>query len=181
MKTKVKQIKWTSFGIVLAIVLSIITGIFTSVIGIIKIQNYNHPYWFGLVFGGIGALFGIWISKRLKPWIAVNQRLRNDYYLPVVYLTVGFFGLFLMAGSFINQSLSNVDTCDDFVVINKYRQESRFRQPEINSLVVKIYERPQRIICSRNYWFRTSKGQSVSLCLHKSKLGFDFISLTNDK
>lgn len=178
---KQQKIKRLPLWITILIILSIFIGIFTSIVGINKIQNNNHPYWFGFIFGGIGLTIGIWTALKLKPLIAVNQRLKNDYFLPIMYISIGCFGLFLMTGSFLNQSLSKIDKCDKYQVINKYRQESRFRQPELNSLVVNIEGESYRLICSQDYWFRTSIGQSIDLCLHKSMLGFDYISLTDDK
>lgn len=181
MSKKRQEIKKPPIWIMIATFLAIMGGIFTAIVGISKIQNYYHPYWFGLIFGGLGILTGVWTAYKLKPIIAVNQRLKNDYYLPILYISIGFFGLFLMTGSFLNQGLSKIDKCDNFLVINKFRQESRFRQPEINSLVVNINGESCRLICSQDYWFRTSIGQSIDLCLHKSKLGFDFVTVTNDK
>ena len=180
MTKKRQETKKPPIWIMITTFLSIMVGILTAIIGINKIQNYYHPYWFGLIFGGIGLLIGIWTALKLKPIIAVNQRLKNDYYLPTLFISIGLFGLFLMTGSFLNQGLSKVDKCDYFQVIDKYRQESRFRKPEINSLVVNINGVSHRLMCSRNYWLNTSIGQSIDLCLHKSKFGFDFISVTND-
>ena len=181
MRRKRQEIKKTPIWIMIATFLAIMGGVFTAVIGINKIQNYQQPYLFGLILGGIGLIIGVWIAFMLKPIIAINQRQKNDYYLPILFISIGFFGLFLMTGSFINQGLSKIDKCDKFPVINKFMQESRFIQPEINSLVVNINGESCRIICSRDYWLRTSIGQSIDLCLHKSRLGFDFISVTYDK
>ena len=179
--TKNKLERKPSLWIAILTLLSLFGGIFTSIVGINNIQNYYHPYWFGFVFGGPGLAVGIWTALRLKPIIAVNQRMKNDYYLPIMFLSIGLFGLFLMTGSFLNQGLSYIDKCDSFPVVDKYRQESRYRQPEINSLVVDINGKSNRIICSRDYWYMTSVGNKIDLCLHRSKLGFGFITVTNDK
>lgn len=180
MTKKQIEIKKPPIWIGILTFLLIIIGILTSIIGIIKIQNYYHPYWFGFIFGGLGLIVGIWISIKLQPIIAVNQRLKNDYYLTIIYISIGFFGLFLMTGSFVNQGCSKVEKFDKYQVVNKYRQESRFRQPEINSLVIEIDGKSRRLICSREYWIRTSIGQSIDLCLYSSKLGFDFITVINE-
>ena len=181
MSKKQQKIRKPPILIKISIFLAIMAGIITTVVGINKIQNYYHPYWFGLIFGGFGIITGIWISLKLKPIIAVNQQLKSDYYLTILYISIGFFGFFLLAGSFLNQGLSKIDTCDNFPIINKYRHESHFRQPEINSLVVNINGESCRLICSRDFWYRTSIGQSIDLCLYKSKLGFDFVTMTYDK
>lgn len=179
--TKNKLERKPQLWIAILILSSIFGGIFTSIVGINNIQNYDHPCWFGFVFGGSGLSVGIWTALRLKPIIAVNQRMKNDYFIPIMFLSIGLFGLFLMTGSFLNQGLSYIDKCDSFPVIDKYRQESRYRQTEINSLIVDINVKSNRIICSRDYWYMTSVGDKIDLCLHKSKLGFGFITVTNDK
>lgn len=180
MTQKKQEIKNPPLWIMIVTFLSAMTGILTSIIGINKIQNYYHPYLFGLAFDGVGLMIGIWTALKIKPIIAVNHRLRNDYFLPIMCISIGFFGLFIMTGSFLNQGLSSINKCDNFPVINKYRQESRFRQPEINSLVVNINGESHRLICSQNLWLKISVGQSINLCLHEGKLGFDYLTVTND-
>ncbi len=178
-KTQKKSIT-PPIWIVIAVILSIFIGMFGAIVGIDKIRNYYHPYIFGLIFGGIGVIVGIWFAKKVKRHIAVNHHTRQNYVVVILFIATGFFGFSLMLGSFINQGLSEIDKCDIYQVINKYRQESRFRQPEINSLVVDLNGKSFRLICSHDYWFSTSNGQEIELCLHSSKLGFDFISITND-
>jgi len=181
MTKKQQKLKTPPIWIVIAVILSIFIGIFGAIVGIDKIRNYYHPYLFGLIFGGIGVIIGIWFSKKVKRYIAVNPKTKQNYVTVILFIAIGFFGVSLMLGSFLNQGLSEIDKCDRYKVINKYRQESRFRQPEVNSLVVDLNGKQIRLVCSRNYWFRTSIGQRIDLCLHKSKLGFDFISVTYDK
>jgi len=181
MTKKQQKIKRPPLWIAIAMILSMIIGIITAVVGINMIENYYHPYWFSIIFGGLGLIVGFLIAKRFKPYIAVNPQIKSNYGMAILYISTGFLGLFLLFGSLLNQRLSKIDKCENYVVINKYRTESHYRQPEINSLIVNIDGESQRLICSRDYWFRTSIGQNINLCLHKSKLGFDFITLTNDK
>jgi hypothetical protein len=176
-----KQEKKPPLWIVLLIILSVFGGIFTAIVGINNIKNYYNPYLFGLIFGGLGLIIGIWIAMKLKPIIAVNKRIRNDYFLPIMFFSIGLFGLFLMIGSFLNKGLSNIDNCDKFQIVNKYRQEYRYLRPEINSIVVSINGDSKRLVCSYRYWIRASISQNIDLCIHESKLGFDFITVTNDK
>lgn len=181
MTKKQQKLKTPPIWIVIAVILSIFIGMFGAIVGIDKIRNYYHPYLFGLIFGGIGVVIGVWFAKKVKRYIAVNTKTKQNYVTVILFIATGFFGVTLMLGSFLNQGLSEIDKCDRYQVINKYRQESRFRQPEINSLVVDLNGKSFRLVCSRDYWFRTSNGQEIDLCLHSSKLGFDFISITNDK
>jgi hypothetical protein len=181
MTKKQPKLKTPPIWIIISVTLSVFIGIFGTVVGIDKIKNYYHPYLFGLIFGSIGVIIGIWFAKKVKRHIAVNPITKRNYESVIFYIATGFFGVNFMLGSFLNQGLSKIDTCDRYQVINKYRKESRFRQPEVNSLVVDLNGKPFRLVCSRNYWFRTSIGQKIDLCLHDSKFGFDFITITNDK
>ncbi|MGD9994214.1 MAG: hypothetical protein AB7S69_13040 [Salinivirgaceae bacterium] len=177
----IKREKRPPLWIVLMTLISVFGGIILAIMGINKIENYYHPYLFGLIFGGLGLLIGLLTAKKLKPIIAVNQRMKNDYYLPTLFISIGFFGLFLMSASIINLKLSKVDYHDNFIVENKYRQEYRYMQPEINSIVVQMNGDSRRLVCSYDFWIRTSVGQTVYLTNYKSKLGFDFIKISNDK
>jgi hypothetical protein len=176
-----KREKKPPLWIVIMILLSVFGGIITAVIGINKIENYYQPYLFGLIFGGLGLFVGLLAARKLKPIIAVNQRIKNEYYLPTLYISIGFFGLFLMSASIINLKSSKVNYRDNFIVVNKYRQEYRYMQPEINSIVVQMNGNSHRLVCSYDFWVRTSVGQTVNLTNYKSRLGFDFIEISNDK
>lgn len=162
------------------VVVSVLLGIFTAVLGITNIQNYNHPYAFGFTLGIIGLILGIYISKKAKPYIAVNKKMKRDFWLPTTYISIGFIGISLWLGSMINHRLSRIEKCDNFTIVDKYRTESRHRSPEINTIVVNINGQSQRLICSYGYWKGVSIGQNIELCLYSSKLGFDFIKVIDD-
>ena len=144
--------------------LLIIIGIFTFIIGIVNIRNYYNPYWFGFICGGLGLLVGI----------CVNQRLKDDLFLAI---SVAFIGVFLMTGSFINQSLS--PKCEKYQVIN--RQRKHYRASDSYIFFVDINGESHKLRCSREFWHSISKGQSVDLCLYSGRLGFDYISAKDDK
>jgi len=176
-----KREKRPPLWIALMTLIFVFGGIISAIVGINKIDNYYHPYLFGLIFGGLGLLTGLLTAKKLKPIIAVNQRMKNNYYLPTLFISIGFFGLFLMSASIINLKLAKVDSHDNFIVVNKYRQEYKYMQPEINSIVVQMNGDTRRLICSYDFWVRTSIGQPVNLTNYKSRLGFNFIKISNDK
>lgn len=167
--------------IVLMIFLSVFGGIITGIIGINNIVNYYHPYLFGIIFGGLGLITGMFAAKKLKPIIAVNQRMRDDYYLPTMFILVAFFGVFLLLASMANKKLSEINYHEELLVVDKYRQESGYMRPSVNSIVVKVDKKTQRLVCSYDYWLRTSIGQTVDICAYKSKMGFDFIELSDDE
>jgi hypothetical protein len=181
MTKKQQKLKRPPLWIVISMILTMFIGIITAVIGIKNIENYFHPYWFSIIFGGLGLVVGIFMAKRFKPYIAVNPKIKSKYGMTILNISTGFLGVFLLLGSVINHKLSKIDKCENYIVINKYRTESGYHQPEINSLIVNIDGESQRLICNRDYWFKTSIGQSIDLCIYKSKLGFDFISMKYDK
>ena len=179
MSSKTKE-KRPPLWIIIIIITSVPIGIFTAVLGISRVENYINPYLFGLVFGGLGILIGTFIALKLKHFIAINQRLKENYFPAIFIISIVFFGTFLFAGSLVNQHFSISVKCNNYAVINKYRQDYRYRSPEINSLVVNLNDHSHRLICSYNYWSRTSIGQPIHLCIYKSYIGFDFIAVIND-
>lgn len=180
MRKKQQTVKRPPLWIVIVNILSVFVGLLTAVIGITKIVNYYHPYWFGLIFGSIGLVLGIMTALKLKPYITVYQKVKNEFGLVVMYISTGFIGIILLTGSIINKGLSNVENRDNYAVINKYRQEGRARSPEINSLFVNINRNSHRLICRHDYWDKIQTGQSIDLTLYKSKLGFDFIEISDE-
>ena len=149
-------------------------GVLASVIGIVNIQNYHHPYWFGFIFGGSGLLVGALISSKLNPVIAANRRLKDE---SLSFDTcILFFGLFLLTASVINQGLSEVYKCDKFYVIDKHRKVGfGARSFSTNYLTVDIDGESRRIICDEKLWRGTIL--SIDLCLYNGRLGFGYISV----
>jgi len=164
----------------LAVLASVFLGIFAAIVGINGIENYNHPYVFGLIFGILGLIIGIYIAKKTKPYIAVNNKLKRDFWLPTMFISVGFIGISLLVGSEINYRLSRIEKCDSFTIVGKYRSEYRYRSSEINTIVVNVNGKSQRLICSYDYWESVSVGQNIELCLYSSRLGFDFVKVIDD-
>jgi dipeptide/tripeptide permease len=180
-KTKKHKTKNPPLWIAITLFLSMIGGIFASVVGISEIENYYHPYVFGFICGGFGIIVGLIVANYMKPIIAVNHKIKSNYGMTKMYISVGFIGLFLLLGTTINRNLSHLDQHVSCIITDKYRQESRFRSPEINSLVVNINGDTKRLVCSRKYWFRTRVGQRIGLSLYESSIGFNYIEIANDK
>ncbi len=165
----------------LALSIFVIVGLITGAIGINRIQNYNSPYAFGLLFGGIGLLLGIYVTNKLKKVIAVNSEIKKSFWIPKMFISIGLIGISIVISSLINQSISTLEKCDSFELTGKYRKEYRSRSPEINSLIFTIKGKSQRLICSRNFWNKTTLGQKVELCFYRSLIGFDYIIIADDK
>ena len=145
-------------------VLFIIIGILISAVAIVRIQNYYQPYLFGLIFGGLGISVGIWTSTKLK-------------YYTYFDISVLLFGLFLMVGSFINES--SPKECNKYQVTDRKQYTMRGRSSYI--LYVDINGESRKLKCSYEFWKSNLKSQSINLCLHDGKLGFDYISAKDDK
>jgi hypothetical protein len=180
-KKQTKKIKHPPLWIALFLIFSFIGGIITATIGIFRIENYYRPYYFGFIFGGLGLLVGIVTAIKAKPFIAVNYSIRNDYFSVITHISVGFIGLFLLTGTYLNENLSHFNRRDNFEVINKYRREKRFRVSEKNTLIVNLNGKPFRIVCRHNYWDNVNIGQKIELCFYKSSIGFDYIVIENGK
>ncbi len=181
MTKRQQHLKKTPLPIAIATFLSVFIGLWTAVIGISNIENYNEPYLFAGIFGGAGLVLGILTALKFKPYIAVNKRQQSNYALPIMFISVGFIGVFLLTGSLLNEKLSKFESYDHFTVSDKYRQEARFRSPEVNTIVVNLKGKTVKLVCSYSYWERTTIGQDINLCIYKSKLGFDYVELTDDK
>jgi hypothetical protein len=180
MTKRQQHLKKTPLPIAIATFLSVIIGLWTAVIGINNIVNYNKPYLFAGIFGGVGLVLGILTALKFKCYIAVNKKQQTNYMLPIMFIAVGFIGIFLLTGSLLNQKLSKFESYDHYTVTDKYRQESHYRTPEINTLVVNVKGETEKIVCSYSYWGRTAIGDKINLSIYKSKLGFDYFELTDD-
>ena len=143
--------------------LLIIIGIFTFMIGIVKIRNYYHPYLYGFIFGGSGLLPGIFI----------NQKLKCNLFLSI---SIAFVGIFLMTGSLINQSMPIEYNTYQIININK----NQFRSSDTYMVFVEIDGESRTLRCSREFWSSIAKNRSIDLYIHKGRLGFDYISAKDD-
>ena len=173
--------KKTPLPIAIGITLFLFLGILTGIFGIENTKNYLHPYIFYFFIGGIGLATGIYMAIKIKPYVAVNKRLKSNYSFPIISICTGFIGIFLLIASLTNKKISILKSYNHYTVVNKYRQEYHYRSPEINTLVVNIDGKAQKLICSYNYWLTTEIGQNISLGLYESKIGFDFIEVIGDK
>ena len=122
-------------------------GIFTAVIAISNFENYLHPYLFGFTFGTVGLLVGLYVSKKLKPHVILNPKMLSNYSLLSILFSVGFIGCFMLFGLFLNGSLSALEKCDNFIVVEKQFRKRGYRQAQLNILVANINGKNQRLLC----------------------------------
>ncbi len=147
---------------------SLFGGLFASVVSISKFQNYTHPYIFGFTFGIIGLIIGFYVAKKLKPHIVLNPKMLLNYFNFSIMFSVGFIGIFMLAGQFLNNGTSKLYKCDNFVIVDKKYSKGGFRRPELNILIANIDGKNHRILCQYNYWQRISIGQKVNICIYDS-------------
>lgn len=159
---------------------SLFSGMFASIVSISKFENYFSPYLFGFTFGILGFIIGIYIAKRIKPHVILNPIMRSNYIQLTGMFSVGFIGCCMLLGFYLNNSTSTIEKCDNFDVVDKIYRKGGFRRVELNILVVNVDGENHRILCNPNYWQTISVGQQINVCVYKSKIGFDYLTLTNE-
>lgn len=165
--------KWLA----VVLVLVLISGLYGFVTGLHNLENYYSPNKVGLFFGSVGFLVGGILSYRT----VVMTKIENGIGVVFLFITMGSIGISLMLSTYLNQRFSVVERCDRFQVVDKYQTISSGRQLGKNRLYVDINGQYVMLDCSEEYCNKTSVGQFIDLCLYKSKLGFDFVTVTNDK
>ena len=165
--------------VVTGIFVSLFGGIFMAIVAIDNFKNYDKPYLFGFIFGTIGLLTGILIARKIKYSILINQKMQQNYSQLTIFILVGFIGLFLFIGQNANTILSDKLKCDKYAVIDKIFRKGGFRRAELNIFIINIDGIYHRYIAKPNYWQTVSTGQHVDVCIYKSRIGFDYIKLTN--
>lgn len=153
-------------------------GIFSGGISIGKFENYFHPYSFGLLFATIGLLVGVITAKKLKPYFAVTKKLRSDYGGGIFIVSVGFIGTFMLLGHYINQSLSTIEKCNDYTIIDKYYQQGGRNKPPQIDLYINLDGKTEKVKCNLPYYNKVEIGDKINICKYSSLIGFDFYKLT---
>jgi len=156
-------------------------GILTTVWAVINIQNYEHPYLFALIFGGLGVWIGVKIAKKFKNKIAIKREMQADFWKPIIFISTGVMGLILLSASYLNNKTADLVSCKDYQVIDKHRKKGGSRDPEINSIYFNIDGQTRRIVCKHKYWDNVRIGQRINVCIYESKINFDFISIDENE
>lgn len=183
-QTKLNSKKALSFKhFIVAFILFILPfiGLFCAIVSIDNFKNYNRPYLFAFVFGILGLFIALFISRKIKPYIVLNNKIIQDYDALKILYIVGFIGIILLVGQKINSKLSVIEKCENTIVLQKIFHKGGFRRPEKNILIINIDGKKQKIISERKYWKNISVGQMVRVCVYKSYMGFDSLELLEDK
>jgi hypothetical protein len=182
--TKKQNESFEKVVVVSGIFVSLFGGIFAAAVAIDNFKNYNNPYLFGFVFGTIGLLIGLFVAKKLKSEITkIVSNIKNmqqSYFYPTFAITSGCIGLLILFGEKLNTSLSTQEKCDNYFITEKIFSERASRRAELNVLVINVDGTYHRIITKQKYWQNVSVGEQINACNYKSKIGFDYIELTNE-
>lgn len=167
--------------IVTGLFFSLFGGIVAAVVGVSYFENYNSPYLFGFITGTLGLIAGLWVTKKLKPYVVFNPKISESYSNLAILFSVGFIGAFMLAGQYLNSAMSTLVKCDRFAVTAKEFQKKGFRKPELYILILNVEGIEYKLICTHNYWRTISAGESVNACIYKSPVGFDYITLPDNR
>ena len=162
-------------------IISPILGILLSVRAIIQFENYFKPYLFAFIWGTIGLVIGYLISKRIRPFITrVNKKIK-DYFQFSFFLITFFIGLFLQIGVKTNLHLSKLEYTKAPLVINKTYRKGHGRQTSYYKLFFELDGEITNVRCNQIYWNSILIGERIKIEVYKSKIGFDFILLPDEK
>ncbi|WP_347156582.1 hypothetical protein [Pontibacter chitinilyticus] len=166
-------------AIILAlIILTLLFGsMFLAIIAFQDIPKYNRPYLFAAAISAIGILIGYLLWKKIKPVILRYSLQSYDEGAIGFAVIMTVIGTLLFVVNELNTSSAYKTSCSSFFIINKYRQESGFRRPEVNTLVVNDGNKHETIVCDQNLWLNKKLGDKISLCFYESFLGFDYIEI----
>ena len=123
---------------------SFIGGGMTAGIAVNNIRNYNNPLLFGITFGTIGLLVGLYAAKKLKPIIAISQQLRQYYNQLSIFIAIGFIGLTMLLAQQANTLLSIEEKCDNYSITKKIYKPRRVRRKEFFAILINIEGRSHR-------------------------------------
>jgi hypothetical protein len=156
-------------------------GVYAFIVTTFNIKNYYSPYLFSFIFGGFGLLVGLLVSSKIKPHVLLNPTMRDNYYSVSIIFSFGFIGCFMFFGQLLNSRISNLYKCDEFEVVDKEFHKGGTKRIEKRILIVEIENEYQRIHCFKKIWDSTTIGQKVNVCIYESPIGFDYLTLKDNK
>ncbi|AKQ44930.1 hypothetical protein TH63_03700 [Rufibacter radiotolerans] len=174
---KEKKSKRNALILALIVMSSLLGSMILAINAFKDISKYNEPYLFTAIIIVIGLAIGYSIWKKVKPIILRYSLKKYDDGTMSALVIMTVIGALLFAINELNISLSYKTGCDSFFVVNKYRQESGFRKPEINTLVVNLGNKQETVVTNYNLWLNPKIGDEINLCFYESFLGFNYIEL----
>ncbi|MBU2927101.1 hypothetical protein [Winogradskyella psychrotolerans] len=161
----------------LTIFTSLFASMFLAIIAFQDIPKYNKPYLFTFVISAVGIFIGYFIWKKLKPTILKYSQKKNNEQNLSVFIIITIVGLLLFTINELNILSAYKTNCDLYTIVYKYRKESRFRQPEVNTLVVDIVSKNETIVCKYDFWNEKRIGSQINLCFYEAILVFNYIEI----
>lgn len=155
----------------------LLSGIFLAIIAFQDIPKYKNPYVFTGVVAAIGIVIGYFVCKKVKPVMQKCSQKNLDNSTIDIYIVMIVIGFLLFAVNKLNIMSAHQTNCNAYNVENRYRSESGFRRPEVNTLVVYIENKKETIVCKYNLWKEKRIGATINLCFYESFLGFNYIEI----
>lgn len=165
--------------IITAIIVLLLGGIAAAIIAIRSFRNYFHPYLFGFACGFVGLLLGLYISNKLKSKNFFSPSKGMNYFRTIMCITPGIIGITLLVGEYSNRYFAT-KKCADYSIIEKTFIKKGHKTPELNILIIDVEGNHRKIITSPEYFRSVYKGKKINACIYKGRIGFDFLTLTND-
>lgn len=174
---KVPKSKKNAIILGLFIFSSLFVSMFLTIIAFQNIPKYDSPYIFTVTVSIIGIFLGYLVLKKIIPIILRFSQKKNDdgtISALVIMITTG---IIFFVFNKLNISISQKTKCDSFYITNKYREESGFRKPEINTLVVDLFNKKETVVCKHELWLSKEIEDKINLCLYESFFGFNYIEI----
>ncbi|RVT73944.1 hypothetical protein EOD40_13580 [Flavobacterium sufflavum] len=159
---------------------TIFGGLISGIIGINDSENYLYPYIFRFTAGIIGFTAGIYFTYKVKKYVLLNSIMQSNYSNLSMMFSLAVAGNFLLVGSSLNYSTSELRNCDRYSVKEKIYIKAGVKTPEENILIVDFNGGDQKLFCKHNFWNSIETNQKIMLCVYQSKIGFDYVRLPND-
>ncbi|WP_027878843.1 hypothetical protein [Mesoflavibacter zeaxanthinifaciens] len=156
---------------------SLFVSLFLTIIAFKDIPKYDSPYIFTATVSIIGIFLGYLVLKKVKPIILRFSLKKNDDGTMSALVLMITTGIIFFAFNELNISLSQKTKCDSFYITNKYSEESGFRKPEINTLVVDLINKKETVVCKHELWLSKEIGDRINLCFYESFFGFNYIEI----
>ena len=103
-----------------------------------------------------------------------------NYFRTIMCITPGIIGLTLLLGEYSNRQFAAKEKCADYSIVEKTFIKKGHKTPELNILVTDVEGTHRKIITSPEYFRSVYKGKKINACIYKGRIGFDFLTLTND-
>ncbi|MBK6444504.1 MAG: hypothetical protein IPF81_04105 [Bacteroidetes bacterium] len=167
--------------VVIGLFVFLFGGMFATIVAVDNFKNYNSPYFFAFTCSTLGLVIGLIVARKIKPYIILNPKMLTNYSNLTIMFSIGFIGSFMLVGHYYNSTISNLYKCNTFTVIDKEFHKGGVKRPEKNILILNVEGTSIRLLCTKAYWQTISVGQTANACIYKSPLGFDYLTLPEDK